>query len=135
MKEFKDKLMGIVKDKKPELSEKEIAEKIDTFSMDELSLTDLEKVTGGGPFDRPELDPNKVINGWSFKDLHAVLCWTYESYHTPGEVPDWGKMITMDFADEILPSTVWKQYAYLDYPDFFEQPMLKIWCPNEYGIL
>ena len=91
----------------------------------QLSMEELDAVSGGGPFDRPPLDPNKEILGWTYTDLHNILCWVYESY---GDV-----ILTIGVANDYIPSGYWSEYASYPYPEFIDLPMGRIWCANDFG--
>ena len=108
---------------------REFKEKKDYPAVKELSIDDLEKVAAGGPFDRPELDPNMELNGISYTDLHTLLCWVYESYHNPAEKYDVAKDLTIDVAYSYIPSVFWKEFKQYPYPAFIEEAMWRIWCP------
>ena len=113
----------------PELREKiqEIKDRLThSEASEQLSVEDLETVSGGGPFDRPPLDPNKQINGWTYTELHDILCWVYESY---GSVS-----ITIGVANDYIPSAFWEQHSSYPYPAFIDLPMWKLWCPNAFGV-
>ncbi len=83
---------------------------------------DLEAVAGGTGF-----DPNRTILGWTYADLHYILCWVYESYHKPSEPADFAKYMTIDVANSYIPSIQWEHYSGYDYPDFIEVPMYNLW--------
>ena len=126
----KDNIIGAIHTIKPELSEESIRNKIDSL---ELNSVDLEKVSGGGGLDRIPLDANKEVRGWTYTQLHSTLCWFYESYHIPGEIPNNAKALTLEVANDIIPAPyLWQEFRNLPYPDFIEEPMWRIWCPSEY---
>ena len=126
--EKKEKIIEGLKRVKPELSEKDIKEKMNNIELNKIDDKDLENVTGGGLFDffeRQKLDPNKKILGWTYTELHDILCWVHESYND--------KNLTVGVANDYIPTGWWFDYLSYDYPAYFEQPMLKIWCSNELG--
>ena len=122
--ELKGKVVESLKKVKPELSEEDIRAKM--CNIKEVSDEELGKVTGGGnPFVRILLDPNKVILGWTYTDLFDILCWIQTSYND--------KYLTASVANDYIPTGWWFDYLGYEYPANIEQPMLKIWCSNEFG--
>ena len=122
--ELKEKVVEGLKKVKPELNEEDIRKKMNKIT--EVSDEELGKVTGGGnPFERIALDPNKVILGWTYTELHDILCWVHEAYND--------KNLTVGVANDYIPTGWWFDFLGYDYPAYFEQPMLKIWCSNELG--
>ena len=83
---------------------------------------DLKAVAGGTGF-----DPNRTICGWTYAELHSILCWVYESYHDPSEPADYAKYLTIDVANSYIPSIQWEHYCGYNYPDFIEVPMYNLW--------
>ena len=83
---------------------------------------ELRTVAGGAGF-----DPNDTICGWTYTDLHALLCWVYESYHIPSEPYDFAKALTIDVANSCIPSVLWDHFSGNSYPAFIDQPMHNIW--------
>ena len=83
---------------------------------------DLKAVTGGTGF-----DPNRTICGWTYAELHYILCWVYESYHKPSEPGDYAKSLTIEVAKSYIPSIQWEHYSGYNYPDFIEVPMYYLW--------
>ena len=125
--EQKNKVIEGLKKVKQELSEEDIKEKMDNVILKEVNDEELEKVTGGASqFQRQELDPNKVILGWTYTELHDILCWVHEAYND--------KNLTVSVANDYIPTGWWFDFLGYGYPAYFEQPMLKIWCSNELGV-
>ena len=83
---------------------------------------ELETVAGGAGF-----DPNRTFCGWTYDELHSILCWVYESYHKPSEPADYAKYMTIDVANSYIPSIQWEHYVGYNYPDFIEVPMYNLW--------
>ena len=83
---------------------------------------DLKAVAGGTGF-----DPNLTICGWTYAELHSLLCWVYESYQKPSEPCDYAKLLTIDVANSYIPSIQWEHYSGYNYPDFIEVPMYNMW--------
>jgi hypothetical protein len=92
-----------------------------------LSAKELDEVSGGIDGDDVVNVDNIRINGWSYKELYNILCWTYESYYIPGESWDYAKGLTVDVAESFIPSVRWKQCMYLPYPQFIQEAMRRIW--------
>lgn len=92
-----------------------------------LSAKELDEVSGGIDDDDVVNVYNIRINGWSYKELYKILCWTYESYYIPGESWDYAKGLTVDVAESFIPSVRWKQCMYLPYPQFIQEAMRRIW--------
>ena len=92
-----------------------------------LSAKELDEVSGGIDGDDVVNVDNIRINGWSYKELYKILCWTYESYYIPGESWDYAKGLTVDVAESFIPSVRWKQCMYLPYPQFIQEAMRRIW--------
>ena len=91
-----------------------------------LADKELDLVTGGD--DDVDVDIEHIrINGWTYKELYTVLCWTYESYYIPGESWDYAKGLTIDVAESFISSVRWKECRYLPYPQFIQEPMRRIW--------
>ena len=91
-----------------------------------LSAKELDEVSGGIDGDDVVNVDNIRINGWSYKELYKILCWTYESYYIPGESWDYAKGLTVDVAESFIPSVRWKQCMYLPYPQFIQEAMRRI---------
>ena len=89
---------------------------------------ELDRVVGGG-YERIPLDPDRKINGWSYTELHSVLCWTYESYFTGTKPCDYAKYLTVDVANSFISSVHWDECLIYDYPEFIDEAMYRIWCP------
>ena len=103
-----------------EAKAKEFKEK--TVHGEIVNDEELRAVAGG-----MEFDPNRAICGWTYTDLHALLCWVYESYHDPSERYDYAKEITVDVAYSYIPSIQWEHYKSNSYPAFIDLPMWNIW--------
>ena len=130
--EKKEKVIDGLKKLKPELSEEDIKAKMN--NVQKLNDEELGKVVGGG-FERPELDPNKEICGWTYTDLYELLCWCYESWTGPTTIEKQSaRDITLGVANDMLPTSLWQKYKNYDYPAFIIEPMWRIWCPNSYGM-
>lgn len=119
---------------KIEAKVREFKEKEARGELKPLKLEELDAVAGGGGLARPELDPNKVINGWNYTDLYNILCWTYESYYDPADLGIFAKDLTIGLAMDIIPSHFWVAFFYCAYPAFITEPMWRLWCPNSYGM-
>ena len=134
--EKKGKVVESLKKVKSELNEEEIKEKMDNFKLKKADDGELSKVTGGGSgFERPDLDPNKEICGWTYTDLYELLCWCYESWTGPTTMEKQSaRDITLGVANDMLPTSLWQKYKNYDYPAFIIEPMWRIWCPNSYGM-
>ena len=132
--ELKEKVVEGLKKVKPELNEEDIRKKMNKIT--EVSDEELGKVTGGGnPFERPDLDPNKEILGWTYTDLYEILCWCYESWTGPTTMEkQTARDITLGVANDMIPTSLWQKYKNYDYPAFIIEPMWRIWCPNSYGM-
>ena len=138
MKELNEELKGKVveglKKVKPELSEEEIKEKMNNVKIKEVNDEELAKVVGGG-FERPDLDPNKEICGWTYTDLYELLCWCYESWTGPSTLEkQTARDITLGLANDMICSSLWKKWDYCEYPAFIREPMWRMWSPNSYGM-
>ena len=132
--EQKKKVIDGIKKVKPELSEEDI-KKMNNIELKKVKGEDLEKINGGGLFDfleYGEINPNQEINGWTYNDLHYILCWTYETCISLNDSEDMAKNRTIAFAEELFPSSFWAKFAYLNYPEFINQPMWKIWRGGKY---
>ena len=130
--EKKEKVVESLKKVNPELSEKDIKAKMN--NIQKLNDEELGKVVGGG-FERPDLDPNKEICGWTYTDLYELLCWVYESWTGPTTMEKQSaRDITLGVANDMLPTSLWQKYKNYDYPAFIKEPMWRIWCPNSYGM-
>ena len=128
----KEKVIEGLKKVKPELSEEDIKAKMN--NIQKLNDEELGKVVGGG-FERPDLDPNKEICGWTYTDLYELLCWCYESWTGPTTMEKQSaRDITLGVANDMLPTSLWQKYKNYDYPAFIIEPMWRIWCPNSYGM-
>ena len=112
----------------PEMKAKieEIKNRIAPDDVRELRAEELEAVSGGD-FSLLPFDPNKVVGGWTFKELSDLLGWTYESYRDPSLPNDIGKAITLDLANELLPHPAWNKYKNYAYPAFISKAMMEIW--------
>ena len=122
----------------PEMKAKieEIRGKLDHEEMNPLDLDDLDVVSGGGALDRIPLDPNKEINGWTYTDLREMLYWIYNAYTGPGREQQLdAQMVTMYFAEDCVQSVLWRKYIGYPYPTFIEEPLYRIWCPTEAGVI
>ena len=125
--EKQEKVIESLRKVKPELSKEEIKEKMDNYKLKKVKDEELANVSGGGnPFQRQEFNPNKVIFGWTYTELHDILCWVHEAYND--------KNLTASVANDYIPTGWWFDFLGYDYPAYFEQPMLKIWCSNEFGV-
>ena len=130
--EKKEKVIEGLKKEKPELSEKDIKAKMN--NIPKLNDEELEKVVGGG-FERPDLDPNKEICGWTYTDLYELLCWCYETWTGPTTIEkQTARNITLGVANDMIPTSLWQKYKDCDYPEFIKEPMWRIWCSNSYGM-
>ena len=124
--ELKEKIVNIVKEKMPELSETEINEKLNCSSTKEISNLELENITGGITNEYFDFDENRELYGWKFKDLYDHLLSVYEALGSTVDARD----IVLEMAEMYIPAPQWDWYIDCPAPGFIYRAMYEIYFHN-----
>ena len=123
-KESKDKIVSMIKEKNPELSEQEIIEKLGCSSKKEMSNAELDNVVGGqiiGHYEK--FDENKKLYGWSFKDLYDHLVSVYQELGATMDARD----IVTKMGEMYIETGYWDMYKSYPFPAFIYEPLYNIY--------